>query len=201
VYLNARMRDACILWHLLYCIYSCYNFLYYNICNAITWVYATVNVNDTNALFPHIYVVYWNAIMRGVCSLYVWYCTVVDIYQISNIVTIMIIWYYAITWAYATMSVNDVNALFPRMFVVYLNVTMREIYTLYQWYGKVVGMHRNTNIVTIMTIWYNAITWVYATVSVNDANALFPRLYMVYLSVMACGACTLYEWYCKLVGM
>jgi hypothetical protein len=163
------MRGACILciikyscWHGLYCKYSCYNFLYYDICNAITWGYATVNVNDTNTLFPHIYVVYWNAIMPCVCTLYEWYCKVVDMYRISNIVIIMIIWYNAIKWVYATASVNDVNALFPRMYVVYLSVMMREAYTLYEWYCKIVDMYRNTNIVTIMILWYNAIMWVYA---------------------------------------
>ena len=168
---------------------------------AITWAYATMSVNDVNALFPRMFVVYLSVIMRETYTLYQWYGKVVGMHRITNVVTVMIIWCNAITWVYEVLSVKDTNELFPHMYVVYLSAMMPGAYTFYMWYCTVVDIYRNTNIVTIMTIWYNAITWVYAVLSVNDVNALFPRLYMVYLSVMVRRACTLYEWYCKLVGM
>ena len=55
------------------------------------WVCATVSVNDTNALFPRLHVVYLSAMMRGAYTLYVWYCTVVGMYRITNVLTIITI--------------------------------------------------------------------------------------------------------------
>ena len=50
-------------------------------------------------------------VMLNLCT--VWYCELLGIYRITSS-----IWYYAITCAYAVLSVNDTNALFPRMYVV-----------------------------------------------------------------------------------